>query len=127
MFAALRNLFRLKSTTGPGSLIQLGGRLVDVSKWDPAIIEALRKEYFLPACKDAYLMRVDLSAICPEQHTTTERVGLFTKRGDLTSKISDDLNKIRVKIPCKECGKLAHVTGKHTVWQGDLGNWDGAV
>lgn len=130
MFNFLRSLFvRAPEVPAPKpeQLVQIGGRLLNVSEWSPELVEALKKEFFMPSCKDAYLMRVDLSGGCPEGHTTTERVGVFTRKGDFSKKIADDLNKIRLQIPCKECGKPAKITGRRTAWQGDLGTWDGAV
>lgn len=129
MLSKLFNLFRSKpSIVSPSAnLVQVGGRLLDISQWSPELVEALKNEYFMPSCKDAYMMRVDLSAGCPEGHTTTERVGVFTKSGDLTNKITEDLNKIRIIVTCKQCGKPARITGKRVAWQGDLGTWDGVI
>lgn len=128
MIRRLLNLFRKEPPLkGPGQLIQIGGKLLDTSEWTPELIEVLKKEYLMPSCKDAYLIRVDLSASCTEGHVTTERVGVFSKKGNVSKKISDDLNKVRMYIPCKECGKLSKITGRRTVWQGDLGTWDGAT
>jgi len=107
-------------------LVQVGGRLLDVSGWPAHIVAKLRESYLMPSLKNAYLIRVDLSAGCPEGHVTTHRIGVFASTGDLTAKVAGELHKLRTTVQCRECGKPAKISGKHVAWQGDLGTWDGA-
>jgi len=128
MFQKLLNLFRRNPPPNPpGQLVQVGGRLLDSNQWAPEVIEALRKEYLMPPLKDAFLMRVSLTAGCPEGHSTTHRIGIFCDKGDFVRKVSDQMQRMRLIIPCSTCSKPARVTGRHVAWQGDLGVWDGAT
>ena len=127
VFRRLLNLFQRKRTEERGELLRVGGRMIDTRDWSPKVLEEIRQEFFMPNLKNAALIRVDLSAACPEGHMTTERIGLFCNKGDVAKKVTDDLHKIRVKLQCKECGKLSQINGRHIAWSGDIGQWDGAT
>lgn len=111
----------------PGQLLQVGGRLLDSREWSPEVIEKLKAEFFMPSLKNAFLIRMDITGSCPEQHLTTERVGIFCNKTDIAKKVSEDLNKMRISLMCKECGKPSKVSGRRVAWQGPLSEWDGAT
>lgn len=111
----------------PSQVMRVGGRLIDSKDWSPEAIEAIRKEYFLPSFKEAFFVRVDLTAGCPEKHITTESMGLIGKKPDFVRGVLEQLHRLRIKIQCTTCGKMAVITGRHVVWQGDASKWDGAT
>lgn len=108
--------------------IKVGGRFLDREDWSPEVLEQIKAEYDFPApVKDACLVRVDLAATCPEQHTSMERVGIIARTATIAAKFADVLHKSRVQINCLECGKQCTVSGKSEVWNGVLSKWDGAT
>lgn len=130
MFEFIKRLFRsvpLPLSPPPSRLMQVGGKLVETSTWPEEVVRQIQANYLMPSLKEAYLIRVDLSAGCPEGHTTTDRVGVFSSKGDLTKKFVDELHRMRMMVSCKECGKPARILGRRIAWQGDIGNWDGAI
>lgn len=128
---ALLDIFRRKAPLPPpippSQLLRIGGRLIDTKDWAPETIAALKQEYFLPSFKDAFLMRINLTAGCPEQHNTTETIGVIGKKPDFVRTMVDEFHRLRIKIQCTTCGKRAVITGRTVLWQGDVGKWDGAT
>lgn len=109
-------------------IVRIGGRLVDVTGWPPAVVEEIKREYLLPpATSRLFVVRVTLTAVCTQRHKTQHAVGIMADTAEMVRGLADGIPRARMRTNCPECGRQATITGKHVYWTGPMAEWDGAV
>jgi len=112
----------------PVHIVRIGGHLIDVGGWPEEVVERIRKDYLMPpAMERLFLVRVTLTATCPQRHGTQHNVGIMAATADMAHKIADGIPRSRTTVNCSECGKPAMVTGKHIYFAAPMAEWDGAL